>query len=144
MESQSTKLKKHKTLFDEFTRSLRPLITKSKHKRHCHKLTDEEWVETGILRTIFQEPSGRGFLQTLPAMGRKLLKRTHFFETLNSGRRLRLCQDVNNLLLDQLSSSLSHADPLKEYPELAGFDPESVNKLQQKTHINLLNLLKFN
>jgi len=110
------------SVFKKLTRALHPLIKQSAYIRKCNKLSDVDWIETGILRSIFQEPSGRGFLQSLLDMGRGLLKPSHFFESLKSKRRLRLCQDVNSLLLQQLPESLNNTDPLKDYPELDGYD----------------------
>jgi hypothetical protein len=96
------------TLLEKLTHFLLPLIQQSNFKRKCKKLPDFEWIEAGILRAIFQEPSGRGFLQSLVDMGKNLIKRSHFFESLKSKRRLRLCQDVNQMLLEQLQKSLGH------------------------------------
>lgn len=110
------------TLLEKFINFLPPLIQQSKFKRQCEKISDFEWIEAGLIRTIFQEPSGRGFLQSLADMGKNLIKRSTFFESLKSTRRLLLCQDVTRLHLKQLKKSINSDDPLKAYPELDGYD----------------------
>ena len=75
-----------KTVFEKLIRPLANLLQKCDSRRECKILSDMKWLETGILRTLSQEPSGRAFLQNLSDSGRSLLQRSHFFETLKSKR----------------------------------------------------------
>jgi hypothetical protein len=84
-----TKFPTSKTVFEKWIQPLAGLIQRCHFKRKCNALPDQEWIETGLLRTLSQEPSGRAFLQKLFHSGRPILKRSHFFETLKSSRRLR-------------------------------------------------------
>jgi len=91
-----------KTVFEKLTQPILGLVEQCNHKRKCNALTDHEWIETGLLRMLSQEPSGRAFLQRLSDSGRSDLKRSHFFETLKSKRRLKLCSDVSLSLYETL------------------------------------------
>ncbi len=81
-----------KTVFGKLIQPLTGLVQQCNHKRKCNALTDQKWIETGLLRILSQEPSGRAFLQKLFDSGRSVLKRSLFFETLKSKRRLKLCR----------------------------------------------------
>jgi len=86
-----------KTVFGKLTQPLKGLVQQCNHKRECNSLSDQEWIETGLLRILSQEPSGRAFLQKLFVSGKTLIKQSHFFETLKSNRRLDLCREVSLL-----------------------------------------------
>ena len=49
----------------ELIKPLDGLADKSKFKRKCKRLKDQQWIETGLLRVLSQEPSGRAFVQKL-------------------------------------------------------------------------------
>jgi hypothetical protein len=67
-----------KTVFGKLIQPLTGLVQQCNHKRKCNALTDQQWIETGLLRTLSQEPSGRAFLQKLFDSGRSVLKRSLF------------------------------------------------------------------
>jgi hypothetical protein len=85
-------------------------------------LTDQQWIETGLFRILSQEPSGRAFLQKLFDSGRSVLKRSHFFETLKSKRRLNLCREVGLLLYDKIKTDNRQADPFVQLSLLDEYD----------------------
>jgi hypothetical protein len=89
-----------KTVFGKWIQPLTGLVQRCHFKRKCNALPDQEWIDTGLMRTLSQEPSGSAFLQKLFHSERPILKRSHFFETLKSGRRLRLCEEVDRLLYE--------------------------------------------
>ena len=64
--------------------------------------------------------TGRGFLQHYAPFFKELPSPGHFFETLKSPRRLKLCQELNELLCGEVRRTLS--DPLAKYEELKKFD----------------------
>ena len=87
--------------------------------RQCPTLTDAAWIELGVGRVIEGSVSGRGFLQNLISQGNEAPGYTHFFETLKSARRLKLCEEIN----ERVASSNTHRipDALAEFDELADF-----------------------
>jgi hypothetical protein len=111
-----------KTVFEKLFQPLSGLAQQCYHKRECKTLSDERWLETGLMRILSQEPSGRAFIQTLFDAGRSVLKRSHFFETLKSNRRLRLCQEVGSMLFNQLKKKYGKSDPFNQFAELDEYD----------------------
>lgn len=118
----TTSSPKSKTVFGKLTQPILGLVEQCNQKRKCNVLTDHEWIETGLLRMLSQEPSGRAFLQSLSDSGRSDLKRSHFFETLKSNRRLELCRDVSLSLYETTRSKNLHADPFAQFAVLDGYD----------------------
>lgn len=110
-----------KTVFGKLIEPLMRLVDQCSYKRKCKALPDSEWVKAGLLRVLDQEPSGRAFLQKLSDSGGTDIKRSHFFETLKSERRLKLCSDVSLSLYSNMIKK-SVADPFSNYPELDGYD----------------------
>lgn len=81
-----------------------PLCT---HTRQCPSLSDAAWIELGVSRVIEGSVSGRAFLQNIISQGNQAPGHTHFFETLKSPRRLRLCEELN----ERIASSNTHRIP---------------------------------
>jgi hypothetical protein len=71
---------------------------------------------------LSQEPSGRAFLQSLSDSGRSYLKRSLFFETLKSKRRLKLCRDVSLSLYETMRLNNLQTDLFSSLPVLDGYD----------------------
>ena len=111
-----------KTVFGMLIQPLTGLVQQCNHKRKCNALTDQEWIETGLLRTLSQEPSGRAFLQKLFDSGRSVLKRSLFFETLKSKRRLKLCREVSLSLYEKVRINNRQADPFDRFAVLDEYD----------------------
>lgn len=111
-----------KTVFEKLIQPLSGLIQQCACKRECKKLPDHQWIETGLLRILSNEPSGRAFLQKLFDSGATLIKRSHFFETLKSKRRLNMCRQVSSLLSEILRKDYSHNDPFSGFSELCDYD----------------------
>jgi hypothetical protein len=118
----TTKSLSSKTVFGKLTQPLTGLAQQCKHKRKCSVLTDQEWIETGLLRILSQEPSGRAFLQKLFDSGRSVLTRSLFFETLKSKRRLKLCREVSISLYEQMRINNRGADPFARLTALNEYD----------------------
>ena len=110
-----------KTVFGKLIQPLLSLVDQCNYKRKCKTLTDPEWIKIGLLRILSQEPSGRAFLQKLSDSGGPDLKRSLFFETLKSNRRLKLCRDVSLSLYESMRAN-KDTDPFAKYPELDGYD----------------------
>lgn len=111
-----------KTVFEKLIEPISGFIDSCKSKRNCKTLSDQQWIETGLLRTLSKESSGREFLQRLIDSGRSIIKRNHFFETLKSKRRLNLCQEVNSTLYHKLNDSIYISDPFSQFSELDNYD----------------------
>ena len=111
-----------KTVFGKLIQPLSGLVQQCNHNRKCNVLTDEQWIETGLFRILSQEPSGRAFVQKLIDSGRSVLKRSLFFETLKSRRRLRLCREVSHLLYKKIKTDRRQADPFERFALLDGYD----------------------
>jgi hypothetical protein len=111
-----------KTVFEKLTQPIIRLVDNCNHKRKCNTLTDHEWIETGVLRMLSQEPSGRAFLQNLSDSGRSDIKRSLFFETLKSERRLKLCSGVCLSLYETMRLRNLQTDPFASFAALDGYD----------------------
>ena len=118
----NTKSSTSQTLFRKLTQPLTGLVQHCNHKRKCNTLTDQEWIETGLLRILSQEPSGRAFLQKLFDVGRAVVKRSLFFETLKSNRRLKLCREVSLSLYEEMRANNQRTDPFEQFGSLGEYD----------------------
>jgi hypothetical protein len=97
------------------------LIPACGHQRFCHELSDAQWLRVGVHRCLMPQPSGRGFLQTLGSLDPELCPgNSHFFESLKSERRLKLCAELNALLCELGRARLP--DALAAFKALDGFD----------------------
>ncbi len=110
------------TVFSKLFYPLKSLLIGCKNTRVCPSLPDQQWLETGVLRVLSDESSGRSFLQKRFDGGLSLITRSHFFESLKSLRRLRLCQEVSTALLDYRKRYYHRSDPFKSYRLLDEFD----------------------
>lgn len=111
-----------KTVFEKLIQPLSGLIHQCAYRRECKKLSDHQWIETGLLRILSNEYSGMAFLQKLFDSGGTEIKRSHFFETLKSKRRLNMCREVGSLLYELLGKDYSHNDPFSRFSELSDYD----------------------
>ena len=97
------------------------LLPQCDHQRLCHELSDADWVRIGIERVLEPRTSGRGFLQKLASRApANCPENSHFFESLKSNRRLKLCAELNTLLCAQGARQLP--DRLAALSALDGFD----------------------
>ena len=88
--------------------------------RQCPDLSDLEFIRLGVSRVLSQATSGRDFLQAYAESGGKEVENSHFFETLKSGRRLKLCEELNRRLHEAVRQV--REDPFAAHSELKGFD----------------------
>ena len=61
-------------------------------------------------------------MQKLIDAKKLILTRSHFFETLKSKRRLRLCQEISSALYEKTRKSNCVSDPFARHVELDGYD----------------------
>jgi len=108
------------TVSARFFQPILDLFGRLTSSRQCPELTDLEFIRLGVSRVLSQATSGRDFLQAYAESGGQAVARSHFFETLKSGRRLKLCEEVNGLLQDAVKQV--RYDPFAAHRELKGFD----------------------
>lgn len=118
----TTQLPTSKTVFEKLIEPLHGLFQKCTQKRKCNVLSDQDWIYTGLLKILSQEPSGRAFIQKLFESGRSVIQRSLFFETLKSKRRLNFCRELSLLLYEKVRSTLRQTDPLAQFSILDGYD----------------------
>lgn len=111
-----------KTVFEKLVQPLSGLVQQCTYRRECKILSDRQWIETGLLRILSQEPSGKAFLQKLFDSVGTVIKRSTFFETLKSKRRLNMCREVGSFLYEILRQEYSHNDPFNKFSELSDYD----------------------
>ena len=116
-----TSLQNNTPVFERLTKPLMTSTVQNPHARSCSSINDLEWLETGVLRVIGEEKSGRGFLQKLCYAGRDIAV-GHFFGTLRSDRRLKYIQHANESLLKLMKTDRASSDPLSKYEDLSKFD----------------------
>lgn len=85
--------------------------------RKCNELTDEMWLEVGVTRVLSDQKTGRGFLQQVGPQMVCCPAQSHYFETLKSERRLKVCQAANEHI-----ATLLQGDPFAQHPALAKFE----------------------
>jgi len=105
---------------ERFLAPLSEVIPDLQTIRDCRVLPDEDWLALGVLRVLHEARSGRGFLQETALHLPNAPDFNHFFATLRSERRLKVCQEAVSLLNASLKARLP--DALAEVEELAGFD----------------------
>lgn len=117
----------HSDFSTQFFAPALDLIPSCKNQHVCPQLSDGDWLRLGVHRCLMRQPksSGRGFLQTLASFAPQLSPgHSHFFESLKSSRRLRLCTELNTRLCERaravLPDALSPFTALKGYEVYAG------------------------
>jgi hypothetical protein len=103
-----------------FLKPLTGLLPQVTNSRICPKLGDEAFLRVGVSRVLSQAKSGRDFLQIHAESGGERIEVSHFFDLLNSTRRLAVCSELNKLLCTEVG--LRCSDPFLNIPELEAFD----------------------
>lgn len=101
---------------------LQPLIEAYKvsaRRYNCTELTDLDFLEMCVLRTVCESKTGRDFIQRHSDFDRKDVTVDLFFKALKSERRLANATSVNL----ELEHAMQHLcpDPVAAIPELDGF-----------------------
>lgn len=75
--------------YRRFRQPLTELLEEAAHQRTCHAVTDQDWIDTGLIRVLKHEISGRAFLQDVfnDTSGEAGLSVGQFFDALKSSRR---------------------------------------------------------
>lgn len=105
-----------------FTKLFAPVVDvypDSEKQYDCAVLSDLDFLEMGLLRTISESRSGRDFVQRHGDHQRKDLDYDLFFKSLKSQRRINNLSSVNQLLKKVVASHVT--DPFASIPELEKF-----------------------
>lgn len=108
------------SVLEAFVAPIKPLLEKCESSRNCPVLEDWQWITAGISRVISQESSGRGFLQQLRDCAHQVIKRSNYFLSLSSKRRLGLIQEVNTSLVEHVNATVP--DELAQFEALAKYE----------------------
>ena len=108
---------------------LHSFLAQASHQYLCHKLSDLDWIHTGVLRALDDQPSGCAFLQklSLSLQPTSTLGKSHFFESCKSQRRLRHLQALNDdFTQSQSRKALPSVSKKAGIPELTSVGLASV------------------
>lgn len=111
------------TTLSEFLKSLiNNALGYTRNSRACSGLSDSEFVFIGIWRVLSQSVSGREFIQSIRNEGIGSAKKSTYFETIKSERRLRMLRDVDTAFSSMINNELKkhEVDYLGDFPELKG------------------------
>lgn len=100
----------NESLAKRFMTPVEQLLVDCKHTRQCNGLSDWQWIQMGVERSLRDERSGRSFLQNWAMEHSEASVHVgHFFGTLQSKRRLGLVEELNTKLVRSMPS---HSDSL--------------------------------
>ena len=107
-------------VFKTLMAPLEECLINNPKSRACQTMSDMEWLETGVLRVLSEDKSGRAFLQKLFHLGNHVGV-GQFFAKLRSERRLTHLQETQARLLDLMEERRRDADPLQKFEELSKY-----------------------
>jgi len=85
----------------------------------CHRISDEDYLATGLLRCLSDSRTGRDFLQRHGDCGGADISVDLFFKAIQSKRRFKNLASINTGLAPLMAASAE--DPFASIPELNGF-----------------------
>ncbi len=120
---KTTETKKQETLRDQFFAPLEIALGRAKYTRACNNYSDQTFVHSGVGRVIEASKSGRAWIQFFCTVACVSISVANFFAALRSKRRLRLLEEVDANVRQQVDQqSCEHSDPFASYPELETFE----------------------
>ena len=90
------------------------------HRHPCREFPDEDWLRAGVLRSLEDVPSGRGFLQEHGPRLNNPPKVSNYFESLKSARRGGLAREANLAVVAQVDALCE--DRLKDIPAMENYE----------------------
>jgi len=109
---------------DVFSRLIQPIISmhgSNPYSRICSEIPDLEWLKIGIMRSLSEDKSGRGFIQNLFYRTQQLIGVGLFFEALKSKRRLSYLKHSLKSLAQSMLSTKHCPDPFSICKELDSY-----------------------
>jgi hypothetical protein len=101
------------------------LASQSSHARACPDFSDDDYLQSGLLRVLESSTSGRAFLQEHGARLNNSPSQANYFATLHSQRRSAVVGDVNDALRVRANQVLP--DRLAGIAELAAYEVFAVD-----------------
>lgn len=86
----------------------------------CPEFPDEDWLRAGVLRTLEEVASGRGFLQEHGLRLNRAPKHSNYFQSLKSPRRGALAREANLAVAERIDAS--GIDRLKDVAGLKNYE----------------------
>lgn len=108
------------TVNDLFFNPLHQVFPDLQNRHPCPEFPDEDWLRAGVLRSLEDVPSGRGFLQEHGSRLVNAPKVSNYFESLKSERRGRLGQEANLALAARVDGGCQ--DRLKDMPGMENYE----------------------
>jgi len=115
-------------VFDRFISPLRAFMESAKRKYKCHAVSDLQWIEMGIERVLGDHRSGCAFVQDRVMRDLLNLKKSNYFESCKSDRRLAHLGSITEEFI------AAHARTALKKNDLFGQD-DALNKPLEKLHI---------
>jgi IS4 transposase len=109
----------HSSVFKRFFEPVLSVYHNSLKQYDCPELTDQDYLEMGILRCLSESNTGRDFLQRHGDHGRKNITVGLNFKALGSNRRLKNISSINPLLMSRMAEACE--DPFASITELKDF-----------------------
>lgn len=124
-------------LTDAFFAPLRAIVETAGFTRKCIRFDDLAFALLCVMRTLQDSKTGRAFLQSHAIAQIPELKRSNYFASLSSKRRLAMMRDLaRHLRIHQLPLLRAKDDALAVFPELTGWEVWAADghKIAHATH----------
>jgi len=108
------------TVNDLFFNPLDEVFPDLESRHPCPEFPDEDWLRAGVLRSLEEVVSGRGFLQEHGSRLTHPPQVSNYFESLKSGRRGRLAREANLALAARVDALCP--DRLKDLPAMENYE----------------------
>ena len=109
------------TVHEFFYEPLQTALVGATNGRKCHGLSDDDFLEAGVGRCTDDSKSGRAWIQKIQSMMMAITV-GGFFDSLKSGRRLKLVKEVAHLVRGRLDNEAPlHDDPFASHSEMSNF-----------------------
>ena len=110
-------LKSNSDTSNQLFSPIHSIFQQAEHQYLCHKLSDEQWIQSGVLRVLDDLRSGCGFLQNAHLNDLLDTSKTHYFQSFNSKRRLKHLMSITKNLSEQLAHLAFKENPSADLHE---------------------------
>jgi len=113
----------NKPVYHHLTATLWEAFHQASDRRACSALSDTDWLEALLRRTLADKMTGRCLLQLLSDQHDVQIERGTFFESLKSERRSRMLRSTSGIIENMVTArALDEHDPFSSIRSLAKFD----------------------
>ena len=113
------------TVNELFFNPLDEVFADLKSRLPCPEFPDEDWLRAGVLRSLEDVPSGRGFLQEHGSRLANPPKVSNYFESLKSPRRGRLAREASRTLAARVDAG--GEDRLQDLPGMENYEAFAID-----------------